>query len=59
MRNLFRNSACHSWSKAVIIKAFKTVAKRAYGPVGVVITVGSFAACMGWINTSFFGSIVR
>lgn len=55
MRNLFRNSACHSWSKAVIIKAFKTVAKRAYGPVGVVIAVGTFAGCMGWINASFFG----
>ena len=51
----FRNSACRSWSKAVIIKAFKIVAKRAYGPVGVVIAVGSFAGCMGWINASFFG----
>ena len=39
----------------VLLKAFKTVAKRAYGPVGVVIAVGSFATCMGWINIPFFG----
>lgn len=47
-------SACNSWSKAVIMKAFKTIAKKSCGPVGVVLTVGAFANCMGWIHISLF-----
>lgn len=39
-------SSAKTWSKKVIKKLFKTVAKRALGPVGVAIAVVEFTLCM-------------
>lgn len=40
-------SNASSWSKPAMKKAFKAVAKRALGPIGVAIAVVSFGLCMG------------
>jgi hypothetical protein len=39
-------STASTWSWAVIKKAFKTVAKKMLGPIGVAIAVISFTTCM-------------
>ena len=39
-------SACTVWSKAAMRVAFKSIAKKVLGPVGVAIAVGEFAYCM-------------
>lgn len=43
-------SAAVTWSKAAIKKAFKTVAKRALGPIGAAIAVADFGFCLGGIE---------
>lgn len=42
----FAQSGAKAWSKAAIKKAFKTIAKRALGPVGAAVAVVEFAICM-------------
>ena len=39
-------SSASSWSRAAMKKAFKAVAKRFLGPVGVAIAVVSFGVCL-------------
>lgn len=39
-------STAKRWTKKIILKVFKTVAKKAIGPVGVAIAVGEFTWCM-------------
>lgn len=43
----------NKWAKKAIKKAFKTVAKRALGPIGVGIAVVEFSSCMGWLSEIF------
>ena len=40
-------SMAKSWTKAAIKTAFKSVAKRMVGPIGVALTVIDFALCLG------------
>lgn len=39
-------STLKTWCKTAIKKAFKTIAKRMLGPLGVIIAVGEFSYCM-------------
>lgn len=39
-------SGLKTWSKALIKSSFKTIAKRALGPIGAAIAVAEFAVCM-------------
>ena len=39
-------SACKTWSKVAIKRAFIAIAAKAIGPVGAVLTVGSFVGCL-------------
>lgn len=41
------SSSATVWSMAAIKSAFKTVAKRMLGPIGVAIAVVDFGLCMG------------
>lgn len=43
-------SGATSWTKAAMTKAFKTVAKRALGPIGVAIAVTDFSFCLAGIE---------
>jgi hypothetical protein len=43
-------SGLKTWSRALIMKAFGTVAKRMLGPVGVAIAVVSFGVCLAERN---------
>lgn len=36
------------WRKAAIKTAFKSIAKRALGPVGVAVTIVEFGICLSW-----------
>lgn len=40
------NSTIKTWGKTAIKKAFKTIAQKMMGPVGVTIALGEFAWCM-------------
>jgi hypothetical protein len=40
------NSGASSWSMSSVKKAFKAVAKRMFGPIGVAIAVIQFGACL-------------
>lgn len=51
--HLIFTSGVNSWTRALIMKLFKEVAKKAIGPVGVAIAVTVFANCMGWIDIPF------
>lgn len=41
------NTAASSWTYALILKAFKVVAKKVIGPIGAAVAVVDFALCMG------------
>ena len=42
----FSFSSAKTWGKAAIKKAFKAIAQRVLGPIGVALAVGSFGYCM-------------
>ncbi len=46
IRYAIKGAAVELWTSATLKAAFKIVAKRALGPVGVVIAVAEFAVCM-------------
>lgn len=46
IRYALAGAAVEAWTKATLMYAFKTVVKRALGPVGVAIAVVEFALCM-------------
>lgn len=41
----FKQSAANTWSKVILKKAFKTIASKVLGPVGVGIAVIEFSIC--------------
>lgn len=48
IRYAIKGAAAELWTTALLKTAFKTVVKRALGPVGVVIAVAEFAVCMNF-----------